>query len=74
MSDIADGFVPDASQRAYVSYLLRIWRLERGGSEVMRFTLINTRGGEERRFSRLEDLVRFLANPSSLPPSITREP
>lgn len=74
MSDIADGPLPDADQRIYGSYLLRIWRLERGGSEILRLTLINTRDGVERRFSRLEDLMRFLANPSSLPPSITHEP
>lgn len=58
-----------AGRRVYASYLLRIWRLERGGSEIWRVMLVDPRNGQERRFSSLEDMVRYLAAPGSSPPA-----
>ena len=66
MSRTTEGSEP--ARRAYASYLLRIWRLERGGSEIWRVKLVDPRNGQEYRFSSLEDLVRYLAAPRS-PPS-----
>ncbi len=62
--------VSGASRRAYASYLLRIWRFERGGSEIWRVRLVDPRNGQERRFSSLDDMVRYLAAPGSSPPAV----
>ncbi len=74
MSRTAEGPFPDDGRRTYASYLLRVWRFERGGSEVLRLTLLDTRNGEEHRFARPEDLVRYLTDPSRPPPPAAHEP
>ncbi len=74
MSRTAEGPLPVPGRRAYASYLLRVWRLERSGGEVLRLTLMDTRNGEEQRFSRPEDLVRYLADPSNPPPPAGHDP
>lgn len=69
MSGTAERPVRDPGQRAYASYLLRIWRLDRAGREIWRLALIDPHGGVEHRFTGLDELMRFLADPSSPPPA-----
>ncbi len=72
MSRTAEGSEP--GRRAYASYLLRIWRLERDGSEIWRLMLVDPGTGQEHRFSSLEDLGRYLADPRSPPPPRAHDP
>jgi hypothetical protein len=72
MSRTAEG--SDPGRRGYASYLLRIWRLERGGREIWRLMLVDPRTGKEHRFARLEDMVRYLADPGSPPPPLAHDP
>jgi hypothetical protein len=44
----------------YLSYLLRIWVSQEGGSPDWRVSLENTRTGERLAFSSLERLLAFL--------------
>jgi hypothetical protein len=46
--------------RRYLSYLLRLWQTERGGTLVWQASLEHAGTGERRGFASLADLVAFL--------------
>lgn len=69
-------------QRRYISYLLRLWQVSRGGELVWRASLESPHTGERQGFVNLADLITFLEtemenialNEAQLPDSETREP
>jgi hypothetical protein len=44
----------------YLSFLLRLWRINQNGCEIWRASLENPRTGERRGFVSLEALIMFL--------------
>ena len=49
----------------YLSYLLRLWRVEGGEQPVWRASLKSARGGEQVGFASLEELFEFLQKQTS---------
>ncbi len=50
----------ERTHRTYLSYLLRLWREERGEKIVWRASLESVQTGEKRSFGTIDDLFRFL--------------
>ena len=50
----------DLGQSDYRSFLLRLWRVEDGGSTVWRASLQDVETGERRGFASPEELIAFL--------------
>ena len=50
----------EKTQRTYLSYLLRLWREERGEKTVWRASLESVQTGERCSFGTIDDLFHFL--------------
>ena len=48
------------SQHVYISYLLRLWQVQRGGEQVWYASLESPHTAEQYHFSDLADLFAFL--------------
>lgn len=49
-----------ASERRYISYLLRLWQVKHNGGEFWHASLENPHTGERQGFTDLEALMKFL--------------
>jgi len=56
----------DQDRRRYLSYLLRLWRTERGGALVWLASLESAHTGERLGFANLAELVTFLEQETAL--------
>lgn len=59
----------ETTPRSYLSYLLRLWREERGEKIVWRASLESVQTGERCSFGTIDDLFHFLreqAEPSAI--------
>lgn len=64
----------EAAQRTYLSYLLRLWREERGDEGVWRASLESVQTGEQRHFVDEDHLFAYLMQQMGLPArSVERE-
>jgi hypothetical protein len=52
-------------ERRYLSYLLRLWQVESGGSLVWRASLEDARTGERRGFASIDVLLVFIRRQTS---------
>jgi len=50
------------NQHLYISYLLRLWQVQRGGELVWYASLESPHTGEQYHFTDLADLFAFLAD------------
>lgn len=59
----------EAAQRTYLSYLLRLWREERGHEGVWRASLESVQTGESRSFADVDQLFDHLSRCMGLTPT-----
>jgi len=64
----------DSEKTNYRSYLLRLWRVENGGTTVLRILIEDPISGQRSGFSSLEDLVAFLGKEANLEEHSQRKP
>ena len=65
----------DVECPTYLSYLLRLWRVDGDeGLSVWRASLESSRTGERRTFASLDDLFEFLSKATNPPPDSVAGP
>ncbi|MGD8472627.1 MAG: hypothetical protein PVH59_00795 [Anaerolineae bacterium] len=70
MADVREG---TREQRAYSSYLLRLWRVGAEEGATWRASLRIVHNGEQVGFGSLEDLFHFLRKETGVLPGADRE-
>jgi hypothetical protein len=70
VADMGEG---TTEQRAYSSYLLRLWRVGTAEEPMWRASLKSAHNGEKVGFASLEDLFHFLRKETGMLPRADRE-